>query len=452
MSSRAIRGTEALEIAGDRLKSWKQIADHFGTSVSTVQRWAARRGLPVTRPPGGAPASVFADVAELESWFRGQPRVSATDVDLAGPPARSRIQFPASGGRWMVLGALGLLLIGGGLLATTQALTWSSTVPARHQPTRRALDLYLAGRYEWERRTPESLRRAVRSFQDAIALDPAYADAYVGLADCFLLLREFAGMPDRQAYALARRASERALAFDDRNAEAHAAHAFVTFFGAFQFDSGLAEFRQALALDPNSARARHWYATALFHAGQPQEALQQIGEAQQRDPQSRSILSDRGLILFFAGRADEAIGLLRDIERDDPNFLSPHSYLAMIYRAQGNDAEFIREGSSAARLLRDANQVAVLQAGSEGFAAGGHQQMLRAILEHQRPLYALGRLSAYKLAETLAQAGQADGALRYLEASARAGEPDLVLMRVDPLFGTLRADARFVGLASQTGA
>lgn len=421
-----------------RLKSWKQIASFFGTDERTVKRWEAKRGLPVRRIPGGAKATVYAEVAELETWLKGT---------RAMPPAASGsrriwVYGAAAAAALLVAGAVGLSLRGPG-----QAIAQ----PAHHQPSREVADLYFAGRYNFEHRSPESLNRAVQLFSEAIRRDPAYAEAYAGLANCHLLLREYAGVPDALAYARARDAAQRALALDDNLADAHAALAFVTFFFDHDFDAGQREFQRAIALDPASPGAHHWYATALYHAGRVGEALAQINEAQRLEPQSQSILADKALILSSAGHAEEAIALLRQMEAADPAYSSPHAYLASIHLARHDYPAFLAEQRTAARLTGDSDRSSIAAAAERGYAAGGAQAMFSAMLDRQRALYAAGREHAFSLAATYALAGDRRAAMQTLERAVRDRDPYLVGLRIDSRFAGLHQDAEFRRLALSVG-
>jgi Tfp pilus assembly protein PilF len=425
----------AAEPDGRRLKSWKQIAGFFGTDESTVKRWEAKRGLPVRRIPGGAKASVYADVADLEQWL-----------------ASERPAAPVRTGRrriWALAAAASLLAA-----AAAAALSLRSPAPeapAHHQPSQAVADLYFAGRYNFERRTPESLNRAMALFNEAIRRDPAYAEAYAGLANCHLLLREYAGLPDAVAYPRARDAAQRALALDDGLADAHAALAFVAFFYDRNFAAGLAGFRRAIALDPGSGGAHHWYASALLYAGDVPAALAQINQAQRLEPQSHSILADKALITFAAGRPAEAVALLRQMEAADPDYLSPHAYLAGIHLAQADYPAFLAEQRAAARLAGDADRASVAAAAERGYAAGGAPAMFEAMLARQRTLYAAGREHAFTLAGTYALAGHRAQAMAALRVAVRDHDPYLVGLRIDTRFAALRDAPDFQRLALSVG-
>ena len=150
------------------------------------------------------------------------------------------------------------------------------------------------------------MNQAVDYFTQAIVHDPNYAQAYVGLADCYNLLREYSAMPPEEAYPRALAAAKKAVELDDSSAEAHTSLAFATFYGSFDAAGAEREFRRALALNPSDARAHHWYATSLFAEGRYAEALSQIEMAQQLDPASSAILADKGLILLYAGSREQS--------------------------------------------------------------------------------------------------------------------------------------------------
>jgi tetratricopeptide (TPR) repeat protein len=424
---------------GQRLRSWKEIAAFFGTDERTVRRWEAR-GLPIHRIPGGQRATVYAEVAELETWLGQRPDEAAG----VGGGARRR---PLS----VLAAAVAVMLVVG---ASAYLWTRPPSAPENlraHQPSPKALEAYLAGTYNWERRTPDSLRRAVTLFGQAIAEDPAYADAHAGLANTYLLLREYAGMADAEAYPRARAAADRALALNPELSQAHAARAFVTFYWERDWRRGLFGFEQAIALDPGSARAHHWLATALYHSGDARRALAAINAAQQLEPQSRAILADKGLILFQLGRTGEAVAILGPLAENEPEFLSPHSYLAQIHRARGDAAGWLREARTSARLRGDGDELATLDEAARAFEAGGAQAMLRAMLARQQRLQAAGRESHYAIAVTQALIGDRDATLRHLLASERAREPEILSVRVDPAFRRLRGDPEFQRLAARTG-
>ena len=285
-----------------------------------------------------------------------------------------------------------------------------------HAANREAEDYYLQGRFYWNKRTPESLGQAVDSFTQAIVHDPTYSDAYVGLADCYNLLREYTMMPANEAYPRALAAAKKAVELNDRSSQAHASLAFVSFNG--MWDSGMAdeEFRRAIDLDPNNSNAHHWYATFLLSVRRLDESLNEIDRAQGLDPNSPSILADKGRILWVSGRTEEALRLLRQLEAADPDSLSPHRYLKFAYLEMGDYPGYLAEMKKEAFLLHDASLSAIETAAEKGFAAHGATGMFAGQLEQQNKAYSQGKLSPFYLAETYSRLGNTQEALKYLEA------------------------------------
>ena len=430
-----------------RLRSWKEIAGFFGTDERTVKRWAAARGLPVRRVPGGMRTPVYADVAELEEWL------AQSRAPVPSPAAEAPARPPSRRSSRLVLGgALACALVAAaGLFVWPGPLRDAVGAGRSHQPPQEAVDLYLAGMLHWEKRSPQSLKQAADYFSAALARDPHYAEAYAGLANSYLLMREFAQMPDAQAYPLAEAAARRALDLDPRLPQAHSALAFATFYWGRDFERGRRGFERAVALDPDSAHARHWYATALLHIGDLDAALEQFDEAQRLDPDSPSILADKGLALFLAGRSREAVALLTQLTRLEPDFLSPHAYLATIHLAEGRDAAFLEETRVAARLRGEADRLKLIEEARAAHAAGGRRAMLATFLAAETSAHAAGRESAYTVAGTHALLSEKEAALRYLAASVARREPVAVGLRVNPFFRSLRSDPAYRALAESIG-
>lgn len=452
-----------------RLNSWKEIAGYFGKDERTVKRWETQRGLPVHRVPGGTRTSVYAYAAELDRWLRGEARAEepaaplgarATAAAARGEAPLASLTLRQRGAIAAMLALLVVALAGGGLAYQRGLATGGGAEPTplagrespgAHQPPEEAVELYLAGLFNWEKRTPESLNRALQAFNEAIARDPNYAEAYVGLANCYNLLREYTLMPAAEAYPRAREAAERAVALNDALADAHTALAFVEFYWTRDIERAQREFERALELDPNSVRAHHWFATALLHMGEFEYALREITKAQTLEPQSRAILADKGLILFYAGRGEEAVALLTQLAASEPDYLSPPAYLAAIHFAKGEYADFLTQATKAATLLQDDNRLAIVEAAGRGFAAGGESAMLQAMLEKQQELYAAGRGSAWSLAQTYAVTGETSAALSYLRLSVDRKEEYVMAIRIEPAFAALHADETFRGLVREVG-
>src|ERR1700723_3041486 len=484
---------------GDRrLDTWKEIGAFFGRDERTVKRWETTRGLPVHRVPGAGRANVYAYSDELAEWLHGAKLTAEHDTDSNSDPvnginadagaetnaeigaetgadahgyagfADRRVGERRSGARISLFrrnwpasryGAILAAVLVAALLAVTVVRRASSarglrTTPVairHHKPDPEAEQLYLKGIYYWQKRTPETLNQAVDYFTQAVVRDPHYAEAYVGLADCYNLLREYSLMPPGEAYPRAQAAAKRAIALDDSLSGAHSAMGFVDFYWSWDVAGAQREFMRALTLDPNSAVAHYWYGTFLLHLGRFSEALEEIEKAQKLDPNSKSILADKGLALFHSGQTAQASELLKQLAAAEPDFLSPHAYLATVHLGQGEYPQYLAESRRAATLLHDQARLEIVGAGEKGLARGGAQGMWSEMLKEQQRLQADGKETDYNLARTCASLGRKQEALDYLQTAYQQREPEVVSMRVDLQFASLHEEPRFRELLTQVG-
>jgi tetratricopeptide (TPR) repeat protein len=480
-----------------RLDTWKEIGAFFGRDERTAKRWETTRGLPVHRVPGAGRANVYAYTDELADWLAGanlaaEPELSpdsgahstaggspevrtdiGTTVATPSLDRRSRDRRRDGGPHssalfWRYLHEVRYGVVALAVLAVAFVIVGivrrsssardahaSAAVSERSLPPRRvdpeAEQLYLKGIYYWNKRTPEGLNQAVDYFTQAVVRDPQYAEAYVGLANSYNLLREYSVMPPSQAYPRAMAAAKRAIAIDDSLSGAHSSLAFVEFYWSWDIAGAQREFERALALDPNSVVAHHWHATFLLQIGRFPEAVEEIETAQKLDPNSRSILADKGLILFYAGQKDEGVTLLKQLEATEPDFLSPHAYLAFAHLVQGDYPQYLAESRKVASLLHDAQRLAIVVTGEKGFASAGSRGMLMAMLKEQQNLYDIGQEQAYNVAVTSALLGRKQEALDELQSAYLKREPDFLRVRIDPLLSSLHDEPRFREMLAQIG-
>lgn len=472
-----------------RLNSWKSIAAYFERDERTVKRWESQRGLPVHRVPGAGRSSVYAYTDELSEWLKTAnthtPPLSPIEDCASGGPLPKPVSMPAPASLPLVVTApaavtaqpvqtakeprnyrrtiLFVLVAAAAtfVLASYVAyrrfdsahLIFAGARPAglKHSASPEAEELYLQGLYHWNKRTPESLNLALDDFTQAIVRDPNYAPAYAGLAACYNLLREYTLMPAKDAYPRAMAAAKRAIALDDSLSEAHNSLAFADFYWNWDAAGAEHEFQRAIALDPNSVVAHHWYATFLSALGRSHEALAEIEKARKLDPQSSAVLADKGLILLNAGQASQAVSLLKQIETVDPAFLSPHSYLAIAYLRARDYPAYLQEAKSAAKLRNDANGLRIAAAGEKGLAQSGEAGMLRAMLAAQNELYAKDQFPAYALASTYCLLGEKDQALKLLTIAVTKREEQVIAIRSDVCFAPLHGDPAYRALLAQVG-
>jgi tetratricopeptide (TPR) repeat protein len=467
----------------DRLHSWKEIAVFLGHSVRTVQRWEAERSLPVHRTPGGKLGSVYAFKNELTRWMR-QSSSSLAEPVVAAPPstqsAESQSAFiaadesaAAAAPNAYVDGARETSSTPEPLPAPSPSLGWKSLLVAlclfvmvaiftlrgpslltrasnkTGGPTSRAVELYLQGRYYWEKRDPASLERAIDLYTQAIVRDPSYSQAYSGLADCYNLLREFSTMPPEEAFPRAIEAASRAIQLDPNSAEAHNSLAFGAYY--WKWDPAMAdrEFQTAIRLNPSLAVAHHWYANTLAGRNRSEQALREINLAQQLEPSSTAILGSKGLILLLGGRDTEGVALLQQLEAAQPDYLPPHDYLAFHYLQKRQATKFLAEQKFLAERSGDPLQTQIQLAAERGYAGGGYDRMLSSMLDVLEATPD-GPRSHVQAAQFSALMGHRDQALQELKIAYRRHEAGISALSADRSFAALRVDAEFQNMAALT--
>ena len=419
-----------VDFDGGVVTAIKRLRETLGDSatepifIETVGRRGYRWIAPLHRGPREQEALPGESIGQAADNNPAEDIVPATSV----APKASTLRF-------LVVGVAILLVI---LVAVIYRLRFQSSrnvssVAARHPANHEAEELYLQGRFYWNKRTPESLYKAVDFFMQAIVHDPGYSQAYMGLADSYNLLREFSVMPAAEAYPRALAAARKAVELDDQSSQAHASLAFVSFFGMWDVATAGREFRRAVELDPNNAVAHHWFASYLMSLRRYPEALAEIERAQALDPISNSVLADKGMVLYNAGRSDEAIALFKQVEEADPNFVSPHRALAGIYLQAGNSQGYLIEARQAANLLHDSQGLATVEVAKQAFESGGRRAMLEAILRKNKKLYEQGLVSPIVVADMFIMLGDRRGALRYLEAAYASHSDDLAEVESGPV-------------------
>jgi DNA-binding winged helix-turn-helix (wHTH) protein/Tfp pilus assembly protein PilF len=414
--------------------------------IETIERRGYRWIAPTSiAPTSGVPTS--STVTLLASDAREaklEPAVSSESVpdSLISPPAflfRSRKSEYAA----LVLALLlvaGIMFFGFHRIKAAGNSPHSAANAGLHPANQEAKDLYLQGRYYWNKRTPEDLQKAVDYFTQAIVHDPGYSDGYVGLADCYNLLREYSAMKSSEAYPRALAAARKAVELDDKSSQAHASLAFVSFWGMWDAATADREFRRAIELDPNNANAHHWYSPVLGTMGRYTEALTEIERAQALDPTSKSVLADKGIMLYEMGRRQEALDLLRQMEKAEPEFVSPPRYLERIYLEMGDYPNYLVELRKSAVLRHDSAALVVASAAEKGYAARGAHAMFENIRHEQQKLYDQGKFSSLALAGTYALEGNKRDALKYLKIAYDQHEDDVVGVAGNRLFDNLHDD------------
>jgi len=320
---------------------------------------------------------------------------------------------------------------------------------ARPTENPEAHELYLKGRYFWNRRSTASLRKAGDYFQKAIDLDPKYALAYAGLADVHSLVPVYAGTAPQDDVPKALAAARKAVDLDDRLAESHTSlgNALVS---SVQLKAAEAEFRRALELNPNYATAHQWLAECLFGQGRFSESLAENERAHELDPLSLIINASYASSLAGAGRYEEAVQQARKTLDLDPELVPGHEILGQIYEDEGKLNEAIIEYSKANELGPTPSNFAML---AHAYAKTGRMGETRKILDKLTDLSAQQYVGAYPLAVIHLALGEKGEALRLLEQS--FVERDILLqglygsIKIDKRLDPLRHDPRFQKLVER---
>jgi TolB-like protein len=306
-----------------------------------------------------------------------------------------------------------------------------------------AYQLYLKGRFFWNKRTLRESEAAVRYFQQAIAADPSFADPYSGLADSYVNMALFdAGPPAHEVMPKARDAALRAVALDERLSEAHAALAFVLFLYDYDFAGSEREFKRATELNPSYETAHQRYSYLLTALGRHEESLAEMRRALESDPLSLMVNRSYGDRLTDAGKYDEAVAQLNKTLELDANFALPHSSLSAVYQLRGDYHASVEEIAKSYELTGRQEYAALAR---ESLARGGWQGYLRTMLERRTDL------RAYTRATIRAALGENDEAFAELDKAYENREAAITRLKVDRRLDPLRSDPRFQELLRKVG-
>jgi DNA-binding winged helix-turn-helix (wHTH) protein/TolB-like protein/Flp pilus assembly protein TadD len=309
-----------------------------------------------------------------------------------------------------------------------------------------ALQLYLNGRYHWNRKTEDGLLRSVSFFEAAVRRDPRFALAHAGLADTLAVLGVFDMRPPAMVFPQSRAAAQRAVELDDQLAEAHAAlgHFAVQFERNWQEGERL--YRKALGLRPSYAQAVMWLANLHMMQGQVPQALSEGRQAQLLEPMSPTFAANTGLLLTYAGRLDAAQQQLQDLLGSMPDFPLARHHLARVHLLR-------KEPDAAIRLLEgfQPRAAAGLPNLGRAYALAGRTDDARAEIAQLQALGAQGIGVGFYIAMILATLGEREPALAALEAGLADHSQQMGWINVEPVFDPLREDPRFRAVVERLG-
>jgi len=321
-------------------------------------------------------------------------------------------------------------------------------VARRHSSDSEAYQLYLRGRYLWNKRTEDGFTRGLDYFKQALAKDPRYALAYAGIADCYNLLGIWGAMAPHEAMPKVKEAALAAIAIDNTLAEAHTSLAFVHWVYDWDWAAAGREFEEALRLDPSYATAHDWYAYYLASIGRFDEAIAHVKQAQTIEPVSLSIATDVGEILYWARQYDRAVDQLRGVLQIEPDFPMARNILGLAYLKTGDRLQAVEELEAARRLSPGPRTISTL---AYGYGAAGLRAKAEATLAELRDLSRQRYTSAFALAVAYAGSGDTEQALSELEIAFVERSDTMAVLRVYPVLDSLRNEPRFKDLLARVG-
>lgn len=311
----------------------------------------------------------------------------------------------------------------------------------RNEQDADAFDLYLRGRYYWNLRTTEGLKRSVQYFQESIDRDPRAARSYAGLADAYTLLGIYAVMPQNEANVHAERAAKRALEIDGTLGEAHASIALIQ-MKRLEWSAAGASFARALELRPAYVSAHHWYSAYLACSAKLPEALAEIDRAIALDPLSISVSAQRAALLYLARRPDEAIAHLQKLRQSQPGFATAHAVLADAY-TQKRDYNRALAEIRRAEELGDRSPELQVRTGYIQAMSGRRAAASKIAADLGNRQQRTGEPTAGGVAVIYGALGDRDRAFEWLQKALTAREPSIAYLQVDPVWDPLRSDPRF---------
>ena len=325
-------------------------------------------------------------------------------------------------------------------------------ITKRYTDNPEAYQLYLKGRFYWNKRTEEGVKKALDYFQEAIEKDPTYALAYTGIADSYSLETmhiDVGSLSPSEAGPKAKAAAMKALEMDDSLPEAHTSLAFIKLIFYWDWTGAETEFKRALALNSNDANAHHWYSHFLMAMGRPQESLVESKRALELDPLGVIINVHLGWHYMNTHEYDLAINQLQKALEMDPNFGVGHWYLGLSYEHKGKYPEAEKELRKAQDLLKE-NEAIAADIGHLYAVSGRKIQALKVITDLS-DLAKRQYVSSYNIGIIYFGLGEKDRGFEWLENAYRERTDLLIYLNTDPRLADVHADPRFVDLVKRVG-
>jgi TolB-like protein/Tfp pilus assembly protein PilF len=322
-------------------------------------------------------------------------------------------------------------------------------ITKNYSPDSEAYRLYLQGRYNWNKRTVDGLRKGIDFFGQAIMRDQDYGLAYAGLADCYLLLNVYNVTSAEDSVPKAENAANRALSINPNLAEAHTSLAFVTYRYHLKWAEAEQHFKKAISLNPSYATAHQWYGSLLAATGRLNEAVAETKMAHDLEPFSLTIYSDYIRTLYYAGQLDHAHREVLKLREMDPNFARALYELGLVLEEQGKFEEAITTFRTGLKSAPD--DIFGLTALGHAQARAGKKNEAERVIARLQELSKQQYVSPYQTAVIYAGLDNRKMALDWLEKSRDERFNWLPFLEVDPVLKSLRSEPRFIELAKSLG-
>ena len=318
----------------------------------------------------------------------------------------------------------------------------------RHTEDPEAYQAYLKGRYYWDQRTKGGMARAIQYFQQAISIDPTYAVAYSGLADCFNALGWFRAAPAKEVFPRAKASAMKALEIDDKLSEAHTSLAYEKFLHDWDWKGSEREFKRAIKLNPRYSTARQWYSVYLWAMGRFDESIEQSEKAVELDPLSRANNLTLGMAFYFARHFEQAAHQLKKTLEIEPRFFPARVSLSLAYEQLGKFEDAVTEAETA-RATEDVPLVLAQLGGA--YAVAGRREEAFEIIETIKAQAKERYVSPFELATVYADLEETDLALEWFEKALEERASWMVFLKTTPKFDRLRSTPGYQSLLDRIG-
>jgi serine/threonine-protein kinase len=324
----------------------------------------------------------------------------------------------------------------------------SKGMTKRYTTDNEAYQRYLQGRFYWNRRTGENVKKAIEQFKAAVDRDPGFALAYAGLADCYVVAPTYTTTRSSEAFPLAKVNALRAMELDASLAEPHAALGFINHF-EWNMSAAEPEYKHTIELNPNYPTGHHWYSRFLRAVGRSDEAWAEIKRAEELDPLSLVIINNVAEQYIDRGDLKSAVDECQRMIDLDPNFWAAHQTLAIALVKQGKNTEALAEAQKSIDLSKRSNASLALLGHLYGRL--GKQTEAQAVIKELQERYSKQQADGRDIAVVYAGLDDKDQAFAWLEKAFQYHSHFLAALRLEPLLDSLRNDPRWSDLQRRVG-